>query len=108
MTTAATDRISKLLKLLEADPNDAFCLYGLAQEHAKTGRYDEALRFYDRTLAADPNYLYAYFHKARAQEAVGRRSDAQMTLREGLKRAQAVQDGKALNEMSEYLWSLET
>jgi hypothetical protein len=36
--------------MLEAEPNDPFCLYGLAQEFGKGGRFDEAVAMYDRTL----------------------------------------------------------
>ena len=34
------ERLQSLLKMLEAEPNDAFCLYGVAQEYA--GREDHA------------------------------------------------------------------
>ena len=62
----AGDRLARLLALLESEPGDAFCLYGVAQEHARAGRHEEALAWYDRSLAADPDSGYAYFHKARS------------------------------------------
>ena len=37
-TDAGGDRLRKLLALLEKEPGDAFCLYGVAQEHARAGR----------------------------------------------------------------------
>ncbi|MFT3686319.1 MAG: hypothetical protein QM783_15600 [Phycisphaerales bacterium] len=66
-----SDRLAKLEKLLALDPADTFVLYGIAQEHGKAGDFAKAIEFYDRTLAADPAYCYAYFHKARAQQAAG-------------------------------------
>jgi tetratricopeptide (TPR) repeat protein len=63
--------LSSLEKLLSVEPNDPFLLYGIAQEHAKLGNYVQALSFYDRCLAADPSYCYAYYHKAVALESSG-------------------------------------
>ena len=95
-----SERLAKLLKILATDPADPFVLYGIAQEHAKTGDYTEAVAFYDRTLAADPAYCYAYFHKARAQQAAGDITAALRTAVEGVKAAQKAGDAKALNELS--------
>jgi tetratricopeptide (TPR) repeat protein len=58
--------------MLEAEPNDPFCLYGLAQEYAKQGDLDQAVDMYERTIEADPAYCYAYYHFARVH---GERSD---------------------------------
>ena len=32
------DRIATLKSMLESEPNDTFCLYGLAMEHARLGQ----------------------------------------------------------------------
>ena len=77
-------RIAQLEKLLEVDPADADVLYMLAQEHAKRGAHGAAVEWYDRCIAAEPTYAYAYFHKARAQEASGDLSSARATLRAGM------------------------
>ena len=95
--------IERLEKLLAADPNDAFVLYGLAQEHAKAGNHAQAVAFYDRCLAADPAYCYAYFHKARAQEAAGDPRSAAATLETGLEASRSTGDAKAQGEIAEYL-----
>jgi tetratricopeptide (TPR) repeat protein len=95
--------IAELERLLAADPGDAFLLYGLAQEHAKTGNHDKALEFFDRCLAADPCYCYAYFHKARSQERMGRVEEAAATLRAGAGAARKAGDAHALSEISAYL-----
>ena len=89
--------------MLAADPNDAFVLYGLAQEHAKAGGIDghtRAVEFYDRCLAADPLYCYAYFHKARSLAAVGARAAALETLRLGVAASQRAGDRHAQSELS--------
>ncbi|MBX3363421.1 MAG: tetratricopeptide repeat protein [Phycisphaeraceae bacterium] len=95
--------IAQLQKLLAADPDDPFLLYGLAQEHAREGRYKDAVAWYDRCLGLDPAYLYAYFHKAKAHEALGEVSEAVSTLRIGLEQAKAARDTQAISEIAAYL-----
>jgi tetratricopeptide (TPR) repeat protein len=92
--------LEQLEKLLAADPTDAFVLYGVAQEHAKLGDFARAVEFYDRCLTVDPAYCYAYYHKARAQDAAGDRSGAVATLRAGLVKARAIGDSHAASEIS--------
>ena len=95
--------LEQLEKLLAVDPNDAFLLYGLAQEHAKQGSFERAVEFYDKCLSVDPVYCYAYYHKARALESLGRRDLAVSTLRTGFKQAQIVSDDHAAAEISTLL-----
>lgn len=95
-----SDRLAKLQRLLDVDPTDPFVLYGIAQEHAKGGDQTRAIEFYDRTLAADPGYLYAYFHKARAQQADGEIAAARATVQAGIHAAHRAGDAKALGELS--------
>lgn len=98
-----TDRVDQLKKLLAAEPNDPFCLYSLAQEYAKREEYVQAVEWYDRALAADPDYHYAYFHKAKALEAQDQVLDACTTLRLGIDRARAAGEQHALSELMGYL-----
>lgn len=95
-----SDRLAKLTKLLALDDRDTFVLYALAQEHAKAGDHDQAITFYDRTLAVDPAYCYAYFHKARSQQAQGDIPAARLTVQTGITAAHRAGDGKALGELS--------
>lgn len=95
--------IDSLQRLLAADPNDAFVLYGLAQEYARLGETVRAVEYYDRCIAADVSYCYAYYHKAKALEAAGRVDEAVRTLRAGVDAAKKAQDGHALSEMTGYL-----
>lgn len=98
--------IQQLERLLAADPNDPFVLYAMAIELAKAGKHEDALAFFDRCIAADRLYCYAYFHKGRSLEALGRRADLQTTLSAGVNAAREAGDGKALSEISGYLDSL--
>jgi tetratricopeptide (TPR) repeat protein len=98
--------IERLEKMLAADPEDTFVLYAIAQEHAKAGDHDRAVAFYDRCLAVDAAYCYAYYHKAKSLEELGREADAVATLRTGLEAAKGAGDGKALGEIAGYLDAL--
>lgn len=98
--------IAQLEKMLAADPSDPFLLYGLAQEHARAGDapgHARAVELYDRCLAADPSYLYAYYHKARSLLALGREPDAAQALRAGLAAAARAGDAHAHAELSALL-----
>jgi tetratricopeptide (TPR) repeat protein len=101
------DRLLQLLALIEADPRDTFCLYGVAQEYARRGDPSTAVSWYDRCLAVDPNYCYAYYHKAKALEESGRSADAIAALRIGFERAKATGDLQARNEIATYLDELD-
>ena len=98
-----TDRMDQLLKMLAADPADAFCLYGVAMEFSKRGDCAKAIEYFDRTLIADPNSSYAYFHKAKAQEAAGAMDEARRTLQTGKSVAERNGDAKAANEIAGFL-----
>lgn len=101
------DRIEQLKKLLAAEPNDTFCMYGLAIEHAKRGETASAVEWFDHTLKVDPDYCYAYFHKAKAQNDAGETAAAVNTLRDGLAQARACRDLKAAGEIEAFLDELE-
>lgn len=102
--------LAQLEKLLAADPRDTFVLYGLAQEHAKAGGekgHAAAVEFYDRCLAVDPLYCYAYFHKAKSLVALGRGGDATEALRAGIVAARKAADSHAESELRGFLDELE-
>ncbi|MEL6329380.1 MAG: tetratricopeptide repeat protein [Planctomycetota bacterium] len=99
--------IEELEKLLEADPRDTFVLYGLAQEHEKTGNHAEAVGYYDRCLEADPAYSYAYFHKARTLLNMNETLRARDTLAAGLRAARAAGDAHAADEIAGFLQELD-
>ncbi len=102
-----TDRLDQLHRLHEADPLDPFLTYGIALEHGKSGRFEEALTWLDRTLGLDPAYCYAYFQKAKMYGELGRDDDARAVLAEGMAAATKAGDDHARSEMAELLASFE-
>ncbi|MBU6413353.1 MAG: tetratricopeptide repeat protein [Planctomycetes bacterium] len=99
--------IAQLTKLLAIDPADTFVLYGLAQEHARLGEHAQAVEWYDKCLAVDPLYCYAYFHQARSYQALENAAAAVVTIRKGIEAARKAQDGKALGELQGLLVEIE-
>jgi tetratricopeptide (TPR) repeat protein len=99
-------RIEQLRRMWDADQTDADVPYMIAQEHASAGDHGEALTWYDRCLGIDPDYHYAYFHKARALEAMGRTDEAVTALRAGLEKARDAGAAKAADELAAFLAEL--
>jgi len=91
--------IEQLTKLLAAEPNDPFLLYGLAQEFAKVPDVAKACEYFDRCLAADPKYCYAYYHKARVLIAAKRFDEAKAVIASGKAVALAAGDSHARSEI---------
>lgn len=100
-------RLDQLMKLRDADPSDSDVPYMIAQEKGKQGEQSEAVEWYNRCLELEPDYLYAYFHKAKALESQDDIAIAVATLEEGLKRAKLAGNAKAIGELGEYLTQLQ-
>ena len=99
MSKPTNDRLSQLRNLLESDPQDAFCMYGIAMELAKENRTEEAIAWFDQTIKTDSNYTYAWYHKAKCQDDAGNEKEAIATLEEGIKHANQIGDQHAAEEM---------
>ncbi len=105
-----TDRLNQLRKLHELDPADPFCTYGIALEHAKAQRNEEALTWLDKTLALDASYFYAYYQKGSILAEMGQHAQAQAVLKYGIAEARKVTGGEArhaADEMTTLLDSIE-
>lgn len=89
------------MSLREADPDDAFCAYAIAMEHAKAGRVEEAIRWLDETLRLDAGHAYACYQKARLLGDVGRTEEAAAMIDAGLRIAESANDDKAAEELRE-------
>ena len=101
-----TDRMSQLKNMLESEPDDAFCLYGIAMEYAKDGQSERAIAHFDRTIEVQPDYCYAYYHKARCLMDDDKYEDARQTLEIGLEQARESGDIHAEGEIEALLGEL--
>ena len=96
-----SDRLEQLLKLHAVDPADTDLPYMIALEHAKADDAEQAIEWFDRTLALNPHYHYAYFQKAKALDNEGESAEALAVLDEGIAMAKKAGDAKALGELQE-------
>ena len=96
-----TDRLEKLTALHAADPSDADLPYMIALEHAKAGDNAQAIARFDKALAINAHYHYAYFQKAKALDDDGETDDAVAVLDVGIAMAGKAGDAKALGELQE-------
>jgi tetratricopeptide (TPR) repeat protein len=101
------NRLDKLLALRESTPDDPEIHYMIALERAKEGDAAQAIAGFDQCIDLDPEFHYAYYHKAVTLESMGRRSDARETAEAGLERAESDSTAaKARSELSTLVESL--
>ena len=101
--TGLSDRLEQLEKLHAADPADPFLNYGIALEHYKAQRLEDALAWLDKTLELDSHYCYAYYQKAKLLSDLGDDDTARAVLEAGMASAVEAGDEKARSEMAELL-----
>ena len=101
------NRMAELQRLLEREPNDPFLRYGIAMEHKKAGRFDEALDWFKRTLEVEATYCYAYYQQAQIHEERGDADAAKAIYEKGIAAAEGCNDAHAAEEMRAALDVLE-
>jgi tetratricopeptide (TPR) repeat protein len=99
MPNLTSDKLTKLFAMLERQPTDAFLLYGIGMEYKKLDDYPRAIEFFNKTLAADPGYCYAYYQRAQTEELAGDPAAAKRSYEEGITAANDVGDGHAKSEL---------
>lgn len=97
------DRLAALLGFYEEDPADAFTRFALAQEYARRGEAEEALRFYRGLVEEQPEYVGTYYHLGKLYETLGRKPEAIDTYQQGIRRAREQRDLKNLSELQDAL-----
>jgi Tfp pilus assembly protein PilF len=95
----AGNRLDVLRSMLDQDPNNGFARYGLAMEYINRGDHAQAMEEFNALLAADPNYVPAYYHAGRALEKLGRVDDARAMYETGIVAARRKGDQHTLSEL---------
>ena len=93
-------RLETLRRLLEANPEDCFVHYGLAQELVKRGRAADALEEFLRVLAINPDYQAAYYHAGKTCETLGEKEQAVQLYRDGIEASRRTGDLHARSELA--------
>jgi tetratricopeptide (TPR) repeat protein len=105
---ATSERLEKLQKMLEREPNDTFLLYGVALEYKKLDDADNAIKFLNRVIELDPGYCYAYHQKGLTYESLGDSESAKQAYRAGIAAAQKKGDAHAAGEIEAALSMIES
>jgi predicted Zn-dependent protease len=93
-------RLEQLQAMLQKEPSDPFLLYGIAMEYKKQNNPASAIDYFNRTLAADPSYCYAYFQSGQVHESTGDTDAARKAYQDGIAAAQKKGDAHAMSEIS--------
>lgn len=102
----STPRLTKLLKLAEADPGDPFIHYGVGLEYVNLERWADAIEAFERVLARRPDDVPALLQKGRAEIKLGRQDAARQSWSAGLSAAQRAGDRHAASELQGFLDAL--
>ena len=102
----AANRIEILKQFVEANPNDCFSRYGIAQEYVKQGDHEKAVDEFNKILAINPDYQAAYYHSGKALERLGHLAQAGETYRRGIEVARRSGDLHACSELEAALEEL--
>ena len=92
-------RLESLKLLVEQNPNDSFLRYGLAMEYRNTGDLERAIGEFRALLAANPDYVPAYYQGGQTLEHLGHVAEAREMYREGIEVATRKGDQHARSEM---------
>jgi tetratricopeptide (TPR) repeat protein len=99
-------RLEKLQQFLQANPNDCFVRYGLAQELGKSGQLDRAIEEYQRIFEINPDYQAAYYHAGQAYQKLGRIEAARKVYEKGIETSLRTGDLHARSELEAALAEL--
>ncbi len=99
-------RRQMLEEFVAAKPNDAFARYGLAMECANSGDAGAADQQFKTLLAAQPDYVAAYFQYGQFLAKTGRMEEARSALTAGIATARRTGDDHARSEMEAALAEL--
>jgi len=94
-----SDKLDKLLAMLDREPLDPFLLYAAGMEHKKLGNTASAIDFFSRTVAVDSSYCYAYFQRGQTQELAGDPRAAGLSYAAGIEAARRAGDAHAMQEL---------
>lgn len=100
------DRLETLKTLVGQNPSDCRVRFMLAKELGNAGKVEDALREYEAILAADADYLAAYYHGGQTLAQLGRTAEAQAIYRRGIEACTRTGDAHTRSELEEALAAL--
>ncbi|MDX2190586.1 MAG: tetratricopeptide repeat protein [Bacteroidota bacterium] len=99
-------RITALLQMLEEEPNDAFTIYALALEYAKTDTL-KSMEYFAQLLQKHPDYVSTYYQYGQLLWESNNQELAMQILKKGMEVAAQQKDTHALAELKSSLMNKE-
>lgn len=97
------ERLKSLFDLLKNNEKDSFLNFAIAQEYLTMGNKKEALIYFEKLLANDPDYIGTYYHLGKLYEEFGKNNLAINTYQKGLKITRQQKDMHAHQELESAL-----
>jgi tetratricopeptide (TPR) repeat protein len=94
-------RREMLETFVAAHPDDAFARYGLALECVGAGELEAALGHFERLVAANPQYVPAYYHYGQLLARLARVDEARRIFSTGMDVASQAGNAHALSELEQ-------
>jgi tetratricopeptide (TPR) repeat protein len=95
----AVNRLETLKNMVEQNPQDSFLRYGLAMEHRNSGDLEMAIAEFRKLIAANPDYVPAYFHGGQTLERMDRAEEARELYQSGIEASLRTGDAHARSEL---------
>jgi len=95
----AANRLDTIKRMLEQNPQDSFLRYGLAMEHRNAGDLEAAAAEFRNLIAANPDYVAAYFHGGQTLERMARLDEARALYQSGIEASRRTGDAHARGEL---------
>jgi predicted Zn-dependent protease len=92
-------RIDVLKGFLKENAHDSFSRYALALEYVKLGQNDDAVREFETVKQNDPEYVATYYQLGQLYAKMGKRHEAEKTLRSGITVAAKAGDAHTREEL---------
>jgi predicted Zn-dependent protease len=96
-------RLEMLEKLTTSGQADSFAWYALGMEYRKERRVSDALATFEKLRARDPEYVPMYLMAAQMLMEGDRHEEAVPWLEQGIEKARARADMKAVSELEQAL-----
>jgi tetratricopeptide (TPR) repeat protein len=93
------NRLDVLKAMVAQNPSDSFSRYGLAMEYRNAGDLERAMVEFRALLAANADYVPAYFHGGQTLERLGELDQARELYESGIEAAMRTGDQHARGEL---------
>jgi len=93
------ERITRLMSMLEDDPNDSFVHFAIAMEYKSNDHIEKAIEKFEELRVKDSDYVGLYYHLGKCYEELDDDVKAMGIYNTGIKIAENLNDHHAKSEL---------